>query len=625
MNRRFFLKEVSLLALWVSVEARFSLSLAKSLSAENPQLITLESIKKSIMPDKLGSVIARVSASDYSGSSTVRLNRESSEDNKDMAGKGWSDIGIINKKALLFDSEGKAFSLMAKSGFFSIESLGGGIGTDDSALMEIAQHLSTQPVQLVKDKVYYYGNPVSHSGGAGWIGNNATIKCLSTSSDAPRFPFITSPVTADNTPNDTLHSSSGVRGVVFKDLTIDTDYHDTTGKVGFLYAENTLHDWSDCLFDNVSFKNAKFDNLAMQKNCHDIVFKNCSFTNSGQDSVVVRKTCYEIKFIDGCFFSDTAKVQSGGDGVVIKGRGISVIGCRFENIGLGKKGAAIANNAEDADNAQESSDGVFNDNYFLNCYGGLGIGTVKSSLAFSNNWISNVTASGNTFENIKKVAIGARYVRGFISNNNIVKNQSSARDFSIELLHVADADCDFSVSQIEGGAIHLRDCSGKIKLLANNVAISGFNNAVFIEKSHDVVADLTVNNSGRGGGYIDTLSSSSISIKSSMTKGVALQVLNATSSKISAVVRDSLLDGIFLKDFKNITLKADVKNSGKNQKGKYNAVAVFSGIGVKIDLSSDSGNYLYDLFVDKSATQVEVADSLSVLKTNYSDADLRGK
>ncbi|MCR2355782.1 hypothetical protein NSP67_24160, partial [Salmonella enterica] len=74
---------------------------------------------------------------------------------------------------------------------------------------------------------------------------------------------------------------------MFKDLTIDTDYHDTTGKVGFLYAENTLHDWSDCLFDNVSFKNAKFDNLAMQKNCHDIVFKNCSFTNSGQDSVVV--------------------------------------------------------------------------------------------------------------------------------------------------------------------------------------------------------------------------------------------------------------------------------------------------------------------------------------------------
>lgn len=139
------------------------------------------------------------------------------------------------------------------------------------------------------------------------------------------------------------------------------------------------------------------------------------------------------------------------------------------------------------------------------------------------------------------------------------------------------------------------------------------------------MADLTVNNSGRGGGYIDTLSSSSISIKSSMTKGVALQVLNATSSKISAVVRDSLLDGIFLKDFKNITLKADVKNSGKNQKGKYNAVAVFSGNGVKIDLSSDSGNYLYDLFVDKSATQVEVADSLSVLKTNYSDADLRGK
>lgn len=40
-------------------------------------------------------------------------------------------------------------------------------------------------------------------------------------------------------------------------------------------------------------------------------------------------------------FSDTAKVQSGGDGVVIKGRGISVIGCRFENIGLGKKGLRL--------------------------------------------------------------------------------------------------------------------------------------------------------------------------------------------------------------------------------------------------------------------------------------------
>ncbi|EMJ4648172.1 TPA: right-handed parallel beta-helix repeat-containing protein [Serratia marcescens] len=617
MNRRFFLKEVSLLALWVGVEARFSLAFAKSLSTENSQLITLESIKKNVMPDGLESVLASVFASDYSGSSTVRLNREPSEDNKDMAGKGWSDTGIINNKALLFDSEGKAFSLAAKNGFFSIESLGGGTGKDDSALMEIAQHLSKQPVQLVKDRVYYYGRPVSHSGAAGWIGNNATIKCLPTSSDAPRFPFITSPVTAENAPNDIRHSSSGVRGAVFKDLTIDTDYHDTAGKVGFLYAENTLHDWSGCLFDSVIFKNAKFDNLAMQMNCHGITFKKCSFTNSGQDSVVVRKTCYDIKFIDGCFFSDTAKVQSGGDGVVIKGRGVSVIGCRFENIGLGKKGAAIANNAEDADNAQESSNGVFNNNYFLNCYGGLGIGTVKSSLAFSNNWISNVTASGNTFENIKKVAIGARYVRGFISNNNVVKNQSSARDFSIELLHVADADCDFSVSQVEGGAIHLRDCSGKIKLLADNVALAGFNNAVFIEKSHDVVADLTINNSGRGGGYIDTLNNSLISIKSSMTKGVALQVLNATDSKISAVVRDSLLDGVVLKDFKNVTLTADVKNSGINQKGKYNAVGVFSGNDAKIDLSSDSGNYLYDLFVDKSATGVKVTDGLSALKTNY--------
>lgn len=318
-------------------------------------------------------------------------------------------------------------------------------------------------------------------------------------------------------------------------------------------------------------------------------------------------------------------MQSGGDGIVIKGRGVSVIGCRFENIGLGKKGAAIANNAEDADNAHESSNGVFNNNYFLNCYGGLGIGTVKSSLAFSNNWISNVTASGNTFENIKKVAIGARYVRGFISNNNVVKNQSSARDFSIELLHVADADCDFSVSQVEGGAIHLRDCSGKIKLLADNVALAGFNNAVLIEKSHDVVADLTINNSGRGGGYIDTLNSSLISIKSSMTKGVALQVLNATDSKISAVVRDSLLDGVVLKDFKNVALTADVKNSGANQKGKYNAVGVFSGNNAKIDLSSDSGNYLYDLFVDKSATGVEVTDGLSALKTNYTDTSVRGK
>ncbi len=153
--------------------------------------------------------------------------------------------------------------------------------------------------------------------------------------------------------------------------------------------------------------------------------------------------------------------------------------------------------------------------------------------------------------------------------------------------------------------------------MADNVALAGFNNAVFIEKSHDVVADLTINNSGRGGGYIDTLNNSLISIKSSMTKGVALQVLNATDSKISAVVRDSLLDGVVLKDFKNVTLTADVKNSGINQKGKYNAVGVFSGNDAKIDLSSDSGNYLYDLFVDKSATGVKVTDGLSALKTNY--------
>lgn len=138
------------MALWVGVEARFSLAFAKSLSTENSQLITLESIKKNVMPDGLESVLASVFASDYSGSSTVRLNREPSEDNKDMAGKGWSDIGILNNKALLFDSEGKAFSLAAKNGFFSIESLGGGTGKDDSALMEIAQHLSKNPYSWLK-------------------------------------------------------------------------------------------------------------------------------------------------------------------------------------------------------------------------------------------------------------------------------------------------------------------------------------------------------------------------------------------------------------------------------------------------------------------------------------------
>ncbi|HGM7031713.1 TPA: right-handed parallel beta-helix repeat-containing protein [Serratia liquefaciens] len=622
MERRLFLKRISILTSWGILLGKCDFSFGQDSRKNSLNKISFNDVKNNIMPSGVDDILIELAAHDYDGSFETTLVRNKSEDNHLMAGKNWSDVGLVNKKALVFDAEGKAFSLTSKNGIFSIESLGGGIGQDDSSLMEIAQYLSSKPVHLVKNKVYYYSKPVSHTVGFGWIGNHATIKFLPRMDNEPRVPFITSPATDKNIINDSHNSSTGVKGVLFKDLTIDTNYNDYSGKVGFLYAENTLDNWSSCQFDNVSFINSKFDNLALQNNCRDIIFSRCTFNNSGEDGVTIRKNCNNIKFIDSCVFSNTAKVQSGGDGIVVKGSHISVIGCRFENIGIGKKGAAIANNAEDADNAEQASYGVFNHNYFLNCHGGLGIGTVKSSLAFSNDWISNITASNNIFENVGKVAIGARYVHNFTSHHNVIKNQTSAKDFAVELLHVTGADCDFSVSQSQGGTLHLRDCSGGVKLSSTNVALAGFNNAVFIEKCVDVKVELDISNSGRGGCYIDTISSSTVSIKAIDIKGVALQVINSINTNFNSTVVNSAFDGVILRKFKNIILNADIKNTGTTAKGKYNSVGVYSGNGAVLNISSDSNNANYDLFVDKSSTGIKMSpksENPSILRTNYNE------
>lgn len=620
MKRRFFLKKISIFALYSMLLGKSSLSFSHARGVA----LSFEKFKSNVIPNAVDNVIIKLAIQDYDGSCETALVRVRSEDNLLMAGRSWSDIGLINKKALIFDAAGKAFALSSKDGFFSIESLGGGRGGDDSLLMEFSQYLSSKPVHLVKDKVYYFSRPVSHTGGVGWIGNNATIQFFPETANASRTPFITSPVTDKSVVNDPHNSSSGVKGVLFKDVTIDTNYNDSSGRVGFLYAENTLDNWVDCRFDNVKFINSKFDNLALQNDCHNILFTKCTFDSSGEDGVTIRKNCNNIKFVNSCVFSNTAKVQSGGDGIVVKGSNVSVIGCRFENIGLGKKGAAIANNAEDADSAEQASYGVFNDNYFLNCHGGLGIGTVKSSLAFSNNWISNITASNNVFENIVKVAIGVRYVHNFSSHNNIIKNQSSAKDFSVEVLHVSGADCDFSVNHCQGGALHLRDCSGLIILSADNVGLSGFNNAVLIEKCINIKAELNVSNSGRGGCYIDTISSSAISIKASDIKGVALQIINSTDTVFNSTVTNSSYDGVVLKNFKNIILNAKIKNAGTGGVGKYNSIGVYSGSGAKIDVISDSVDVNYDLFVDKKSTDINVSTkslNSSKLRTNYNLVD----
>lgn len=620
MKRRLFLKKITILTSWGVILGKSSLSFSQDSHRNVFNKISFNDVKENIIPSEVGYIPIELAVHDYDGSFEATLVRAEVEDNRLMAGKSWLDIGLVNKKALIFDAEGKAFNLLPKNGFFSIESLGGGIGQDDSSLMGIAQYLSSKPVHMVKDKVYYYSKPVNHTAGSGWIGNHATIKFLPTGVNEPHTPFITSPTTDKNVTNDIHNSSSGVKGALFKDIIIDTNYYDYSGKIGFLYAENTLDNWIDCQFDNVSFINSKFDNLALQNNCRNIIFTKCTFNNSGEDGVTIRKNCNNIKFINACVFSNTAKVQSGGDGIVIKGSKVSVIGCRFENIGIGKKGAAIANNAEDADNAEQASNGVFNDNYFLNCHGGLGIGTVKSSLAFSNDWISNITASNNTFENIVKVAIGARYVRNFISHNNIIKNQSSAKDFAVELLHVGGADCDFSVNQTQGGALHLRDCSGEVKLTSTNIGLAGFNNAVFIEKCVDVKAGLDIKNSGRGGCYIDTINSSMVSINATDIKGVALQVINSSDTNFKSTVVNSALDGVIFRNFKNITLNANIKNAGTGSKGKYNSVGVYSGSDAVLNISSDSADANYDLFVDKSSTGIKMSGKSmrsSILKTNY--------
>ncbi|WP_447887276.1 phage head-binding domain-containing protein [Serratia fonticola] len=432
------------------------------------------------------------------------LLRDPSEDSLPRASTDWKTNGVINGKALVFDTKGKAFRLMPSYGYVTLEALGGGEGSDDAALMDIAQAVSSSPVRLVANKTYQFSRPVKHTAGCGWIGRNTTFIGPSTGN---RVPFISSVA------NDVTNGTSGVNNVIFEGLTIDTNYLDVTGALGFNFAENTLDNWQDCIFDNVTFKNSKFDNLALQNNCKRVYFHRCSFLRSGEDAVTVRKTCENIGFFESNII-DTAQVaKSGvsvGDGIVVKGKFTMIDSCYFKNVGNGIKGAGIANNAEDVDNVFQASYGTYVNNRFDSCYGGVGIGTVNPAFIAAGLLIEGITLDNNTYVNTAANAVGIRYVRDLNHGKCKIIGQTLAAYYGVELINVINLNGEFDVRTAQGGAALINNCNGRAIVTAFDVSKGKNLNSMTITTCDRLRADVKIDTSARNGMAVTTFSNGRI-------------------------------------------------------------------------------------------------------------------
>lgn len=468
------------------------------------QFETTSEIKSIAVASTVNAIHTRKYATGSTSLADSVIIRDTAENNALKAGTDWNVNGVINGKALIFDMNGIAFRLFPVDGYVTIEALGGGEGTDDAARMEIAQQVSSAPVRVVPNKTYMFSRPVKHSAGCGWIGRNTTFIGPSTGN---RVPFISSIKTSTGANNDTVNGTSGVNNVRFEGIVIDTNYLDATGAIGFSFAENTLDNWTDCIFENVTFKNSKFDNLSLQNNCARVYFHRCIFDHAGEDAVTLRKTCENIGFFESVV-SNTAQVAkrgvSFGDGIVVKAKFVIIDGCRFINVGNHIKGAGIANNAEDVDNVFQASYGTFVNNRFDNCYGGIGIGTVNPDFIAAGLLIEGITLDNNTYVNTDANAVGMRYVRDVNHGKCKIIVQKLAAYYGVELINVVNLNGEFDVRTAEGGAAVIRNCSGRVEVTAFNVSKSEALNAVTVENCDSLHVDVKVNTAARNGMAVTT-------------------------------------------------------------------------------------------------------------------------
>lgn len=475
-----------------------------------------------------------------------------------------------------------------------LEDFGGVAGADCADSMEKAQLNSPMPVRVKPDVTYYFSHPVKQ--GKGWVGSNTIFSC---NSSGFRLPFITSPTTSTGGTNDTLHGTTGVRGAYWFGINVNTAYVDTTGAMGFQFAENTLDDWRDCVFDNCRFTNSKFDTLCLQNNCRSIVFRGCYFQNGGQDLVTVRKTCEHITF-DYCRGENSSLVTNGGvkqgDGIVVKGRYVKITNCYFLNIGTAGKGAAIANNAEDADTASQVSDGTFSNNTIVNSYGGIGCGTVNPALIAAGDWVSNVIAVGNRFINTQINAIGFRYVKNVTAHGNIITGQSNATNFCVELNNVQNHEGNYVTKTANGGALTITNSTGNVAITCEDVSKSATVNSVVGNNCDTMDVSVDILTSSRRGVELNNFANSDLLLKVKGSNQSGAELTNIRNSTIRGTISSVLGSGCNLTLVDNCII--DLTTSDVGTGGGAYGVRFVSG----------NGNYLRLLSRSGGASTLPVAD-----------------
>ncbi|HGE8316975.1 TPA: phage head-binding domain-containing protein [Serratia marcescens] len=532
------------------------------------------------------------------------LLRDAAEDSVAKAGTDWKTNGVINGKALVFDNKGKAFRLMPTYGYVTIEGLGGGEGTDDAFLMDIAQQVSSAPVRVVPNKTYMFSRPVKHSAGCGWIGRNTTFIGPSTGN---RVPFISSIKTSTGANNDTVNGTSGVNNVRVEGIIIDTNYLDATGALGFSFAENTLDNWTDCIFENVTFKNSKYDNLALQNNCARVYFHRCIFEHAGEDAVTLRKTCENIGFFESVV-SNTAQVaKSGvsfGDGIVVKAKFVIIDGCRFINVGNHIKGAGIANNAEDVDNVFQASYGIFVNNRFERCYGGVGIGTMNQDFINAGQLIEGITLDNNTYVGTDANAVGIRYVRDLNHGKCKIIGQNLAGYYAVELINVINLNGEYDVRTASGGAALINNCNGRVTITAFDVSKGENLNSLTITTCDKLRVDAKIDTSARNGLAVTTFSNGRIDFSANNILLQGASFTRLSRSRVKCEITQCGNNGVTVvsaNDCPEIDL--GTYDCGTATNDTYASLRLMAGSRNRVRLVSSSGQNnkpKYDLIVEGS-------------------------
>lgn len=563
--------------------------------------MTIQTLKSRVMRSTASTI--QSTAYVTSGAGLV-LRRATSADDVSKAGTDWVTNGLIGNVLYVFDAAGKAYEVDTSVSKLTPEALGSDSYTDHSNLLQYCQSLSTTPVVLQSGKTYTYTRPINHDNGKGWVSaGRSTFKCITAGS---RLPFLTSRVTAQGAPNDTTYGTSSLSGAVFSNVSFDCDYLDSTGAMGFQFAEMTLNEARDVFFYNCKFNTAKFDLLALQNNCRNVQFYGCEFRQAGEDGVTLRKTCAHISFY-GCIWDGTAKVNLGGvnpfrgDGAVVKAQFVKIIGCHFRNVGDGKHGAGIANNAEDNDTPYQASYNTYADCTFENCYAGLGIGTVNAAMIAAGTLIENISVSNMTFLNTVRTPVSFRQVRNITLNGIDVNTVQTAQYPSIEFVDVQDVVGSLMVKNTQGAALSCTGTSGSLSLQARNVSIGGNMNGVVLSNCRDLTLTGNVVTVNRTGLSASSLLDSSVelTLRGCTQQGADLTTVN--NSYVSLDVNGALFNGVTVNSASGSDFEFRVNDAGSAANDTYSSVRFVSTVSVSAEVYSFSGQTnkpKYDLLIE---------------------------